>query len=72
MFTLGALVGAFFGHWETSRTFVDNSTPAPARVAKKPAKMSFSLNDAAMAGNVEEVMIRLNMGEDVNQKCFPR
>ena len=34
--------------------------------------MSFSLNDAAMAGNVEEVMIRLNMGEDVNQKCFPR
>ena len=42
------------------------------RVAKYQAKMSFSLNDAAMAGNVEEVMIRLNMGEDVNQKCFPR
>ena len=42
------------------------------RVAKEPAKMSFSLNDAAMAGNVEEVMIRLNMGEDVNQKCYPR
>ena len=40
--------------------------------AKYQAKMSFSLNDAAMAGNVEEVMIRLNMGEDVNQKCFPR
>ena len=35
-------------------------------------RMSFSLNDAAMAGNVEEVMIRLNMGEDVNQKCYPR
>ena len=34
--------------------------------------MSTSLNDAAMAGNVEEVLIRLNMGEDVNQKCYPR
>merc|ERR1739840_40773 len=35
-------------------------------------RMSLNLNDAAMAGNVEEVLIRLNMGEDVNQKCFPR
>merc|ERR1711970_446799 len=35
-------------------------------------EMSVNLNDAAMAGNVEEVLIRLNMGEDVNQKCFPR
>merc|ERR1712038_471873 len=35
-------------------------------------KMSGNLNDAAMAGNVEEVLIRLNMGEDVNQKCYPR
>jgi len=34
--------------------------------------MSVNLNDAAMAGNVEEVLIRLNLGEDVNQKCFPR
>merc|ERR1711970_628954 len=34
--------------------------------------MSVNLNDAAMAGNVEEVLIRLNMGEDVNQKCYPR
>lgn len=34
--------------------------------------MSVSLNDAAMAGNLEEVIIRLNLGEDVNQKCFPR
>ena len=34
--------------------------------------MSLNLNDAAMAGNVEEVLIRLNMGEDVNQKCYPR
>ena len=25
-----------------------------------------------MAGNVEEVLIRLNLGEDVNQKCYPR
>ena len=31
------------------------------------AKMSASLNDACMAGNVEEVLMRLNMGEDVNQ-----
>merc|ERR1712215_519641 len=35
-------------------------------------EMSVNLNDAAMAGNVEEVLIRLNMGEDVNQKCYPR
>ena len=34
--------------------------------------MSGNINDAAMAGNVEEVIIRLNMGEDVNQKCYPR
>jgi hypothetical protein len=34
--------------------------------------MSLNLNDAAMAGNVEEVIIRLNLGEDVNQKYYPR
>lgn len=34
--------------------------------------MSANLNDAAMAGNMEEVLMRLNMGEDVNQKCYPR
>jgi len=34
--------------------------------------MSLNLNDAAMAGNLEEVNIRLNMGEDVNQKYYPR
>ena len=34
--------------------------------------MSVNLNDAAMAGNIEEVLIRLNMGEDVNQKYYPR
>jgi len=34
--------------------------------------MSASLNDAAMAGNYDEVLMRLNMGEDVNQKLFPR
>merc|ERR1712106_1011282 len=34
--------------------------------------MSLNLSDAAMAGNVEEVQIRLNMGEDVNQKYYPR
>jgi len=31
-----------------------------------------NLNDAAMAGNLEEVTIRVNMGEDVNQKSYPR
>ena len=35
-------------------------------------RMSASLNEACMAGNVEEVLMRLNMGEDVNQKLFPR
>jgi hypothetical protein len=29
--------------------------------------MSASLNEACMAGNVDEVMMRLNLGEDVNQ-----
>merc|ERR1739848_351383 len=47
------------------------SPPRPA-APRCPAGMSTSLNDAAMAGNVEEVLIRLNMGEDVNQKCYPR
>merc|ERR1712215_186745 len=39
---------------------------------EKASEMSLNLNDAAMAGNVEEVLIRLNMGEDPNQKCYPR
>eukprot|EP00095_Tigriopus_kingsejongensis_P002550 maker-scaffold309_size213625-snap-gene-0.19 protein:Tk02550 transcript:maker-scaffold309_size213625-snap-gene-0.19-mRNA-1 annotation:"Ankyrin" len=34
--------------------------------------MSASLNEAAMAGNLEEVTMRLNLGEDVNQKLYPR
>ena len=34
--------------------------------------MSKNLNDAAMAGNLKEVEMRLNMGEDVNQTQFPR
>ena len=34
--------------------------------------MSLDLNDAAMSGNAEEVLIRLNMGEDPNQKFYPR
>merc|ERR1712115_668451 len=42
------------------------------RFTELSIRMSLNLNDAAMAGNVEEVLIRLNMGEDVNQKCYPR
>ncbi len=34
--------------------------------------MSASLNEAAMAGNLQEVRMRLDLGEDVNQKLFPR
>ncbi|CAB4067462.1 unnamed protein product [Lepeophtheirus salmonis] len=34
--------------------------------------MSANLNDAAMGGNYEEVLMRLNLGEDPNQKMFPR
>merc|ERR1712165_392967 len=34
--------------------------------------MSKNLNEAAMAGNLEEVLLRLNLGEDVNQMLFPR
>merc|ERR1712106_1137743 len=41
-------------------------------VAGETPDMSVNLSDAAMAGNVEEVLIRLNMGEDVNQKYYPR
>merc|ERR1711970_759269 len=43
-----------------------------SRKLQEEEEMSVNLNDAAMAGNVEEVLIRLNMGEDVNQKCYPR
>merc|ERR1712111_31048 len=35
-------------------------------------EMSKNLNDAAMAGNLKEVEMRLNMGKDVNQTQFPR
>ena len=34
--------------------------------------MSLDLNDAAMSGNTDEVLIRLGMGEDPNQKFYPR
>jgi hypothetical protein len=34
--------------------------------------MSATLNEACMAGNLDEVLVRLNLGEDVNQKLFPR
>ena len=36
--------------------------------------MSRNLNEAAMSGNLEEVVLRLNMGEDANQSChmYPR
>ena len=38
----------------------------------KFTEMSKNLNEAAMAGNLEEVLLRLNLGEDVNQMLFPR
>ena len=34
--------------------------------------MSRSMNEAVMCGNINEVTMRLNMGEDVNQCVFPR
>ena len=34
--------------------------------------MSASLNEAAMAGKLEEVAMRLNLGEDINQKLWAR
>lgn len=36
--------------------------------------MSRNLNEAAMSGNLEEVVLRLNMGEDANQSghMYPR
>jgi ankyrin repeat protein len=34
--------------------------------------MSASLAEAAAAGNLREVCMRLDLGEDVNQKLFPR
>merc|ERR1712142_1098433 len=40
--------------------------------SKTKQKMSKNLNEAAMAGNIKEVEMRLNMGEDVNQSIFPR
>ena len=42
------------------------------KFTEKNKKMSKNLNEAAMAGNLEEVLLRLNLGEDVNQMLFPR
>merc|ERR1712029_870679 len=42
------------------------------RDGRRTDRMSKNLNDAAMAGNLKEVEMRLNMGEDVNQTQFPR
>ena len=39
---------------------------------KNSPRMSASLNEAAMAGKLEEVAMRLNLGEDINQKLWPR
>ena len=33
---------------------------------------SVQLQFSTGTGNVEEILIRLNMGEDVNQKYYPR
>merc|ERR1712051_612932 len=35
-------------------------------------KMSRNMNEAVMSGNMQEVQMRINMGEDVNQMVFPR
>ena len=43
-----------------------------SRGERLTVEMSKNLNDAAMAGNLKEVEMRLNMGEDVNQTQFPR
>lgn len=34
--------------------------------------MSRNMNEAVMSGNMQEVQMRINMGEDVNQMVFPR
>ena len=40
--------------------------------SRSEKKMSANLSEAAASGNLEEVVMRLNLGEDVNQKLFPR
>ena len=34
--------------------------------------MSRNMNEAVMSGNMQEIQMRINMGEDVNQCVFPR
>ena len=43
-----------------------------SNIILRKLKMSLDLNDAAMSGNTAEVIIRLGMGEDPNQKFYPR
>ncbi len=49
------------------------TTKSPDQIRMRiPQQMSATLNEAAMAGNLSEVRMRLDLGEDVNQKLFPR
>ena len=54
------------------RSRIDTSACTASHQTETREIMSASLNEAAMAGSVEEVTMRLNLGEDVNQKLFPR
>merc|ERR1739840_84169 len=45
---------------------------APETSYQHIIKMSRNMNEAVMSGNMQEVQMRINMGEDVNQMVFPR
>ena len=52
--------------------FTDCKYCAPETSYQHIIKMSRNMNEAVMSGNMQEVQMRINMGEDVNQMVFPR
>ena len=52
--------------------FTDCKNCAPETSYQYIIKMSRNMNEAVMSGNMQEVQMRINMGEDVNQMVFPR
>ena len=64
-----AKIQLVLGHSQTRKLNLNGRSETDTIVTED---MSKNLNDAAMAGNLKEVEMRLNMGEDVNQTQFPR
>lgn len=52
--------------------FLNNHIFFEQKKLPKKFKMSRNMNEAVMSGNMQEIQMRINMGEDVNQCVFPR